>query len=325
MEDTKNQTNSGDVSVDTQQNVLKANEVGSKSRDDIYKRFFNQTSSESKELSDSSSAKEESVSEPDSKLASDSEQHSDTVLEPTEKPTSEKKGKEPKEDEPKTVPLQALHEARERFRKINLEYREYKQTQDKEITELKSQLKQLQDKLNSPTEDSYSNDDEEKQALRLELAALRKKYNLDDESKMREAQIKAQQEQQKKITQVSEDLLKEGYPGFDIALLKTGTKLQELVQSGEITESESAEPDMWKKIYKEHIYPEVKSIFVERTREDMKEHKKALKKKANLVSDPGKGPEKTEEPEEDVPSYNDFVKSQMNKRMDEYKKKFYKR
>ena len=307
------------------------NSVAGRTREDIYDRFDAQSAPKAEGSSDASSVTEESNSDKDLKKESDSVHTSDKVIKDTEKPTSVKKGEEPKDvsGEHKMVPLQALHESRERFKKLNLEYREYKNTQTKEFQSLKDQLNKLQDTLKSPAS-STENDlvDEESETvkqLRREILVMKQTQQEGTKNNDQEAALKAQQEQQKKIQTVSDDLAKEGYKGFDFALLKTGAKLQELVNVGELTEKESTEPEMWKKVYKEHIYPEVKSLFVEQDKSETMEKKKERKAKAQLVSDPGKAPDKPEEEEKTPQTFDGFVKSQVKERMEDQRKKFYKR
>ena len=315
--------------TEVKQPVKSGNSLADRTRADIYERFDAQTT---KGESDTSSEKEESATDSDLKQESDSAQLSDKEVENTEKPTSVKKGRGPKADadDQKMVPLQALHESRERFKKLNLEYRDFKASavsQEKEINELKAQLAQLSDKLRNDSsvtsENDLSEETDVEKHLRREISDLKKRFQVDESEKAKEAALKAQQDQQKKIETVTHDLTKEGFPGFDIAVLKTGVKLQELVTSGELTESESLDPDVWKKVYKEHIYPNIKTVFGEREKEEIMAGKKEAKKKASLVADPGKAPEKKEKKEEEITSYDQFVKMQMKERMDDHKKKFY--
>ncbi len=325
-------TNVSSDAKDTEQKALMGNPIGQKSRDDIYSRFEKQF----EPSSDTSSAKEESNTDSDLKQESDSDTHSEKVEVPTEKQPPKRKRKAPKVDlaetDQKTVPLQALHESRDRFKKLNLEYREYRDSQAKEIKDLKVQLQQLQNKLSTPTKqedltgvEDLSNVDHEKEDLKQRLLAMEQLLKQGDQKKAQETALEAQRKQQEKIQQVSEELAEEGYRGFDIALLKTGAKLQELVQSGELSESESTDPEMWKKVYKEHIFDEVKQVFNEQVREEIMESKKKAKKSAQLISSPGKAPEVPEKEEEEPMTYDDFVKQGVKDRMDTYKKRFYNR
>jgi len=319
---------SGSIDKDTPSPKQKGHDLGNRTRNDIYDRFDNKFKD-----SDSSSDQEESNAGTDSKQDPDSGEHPEIVLDTPEKPTSVKKRKVKKEasqEEQKTVPLQALHESRERFKTLNLASREYKSQTDDKIKALELQLQNLTTKLTeSRTEKDSLGDidvsdvDPEKAALKKRLAELEGKFKSTDQEKAIQAQLEAQKVQQQKIQTVSKELTEEGYPGFDVALLKTGTKLQELVKSGEITESESADAEMWKKIYKEQIYSEVRTIFNEQAKEDTMEKKRQAKKKANLISSPGKAPEKQEEtPTEDL-SYSDFVKQGVKDRLQANKRKFY--
>lgn len=302
-----------------------------RTREDIYKRFDAKFEPKKEQQSGSSSVKEESNSDIDLKEASDSDQHTEKVLEIPEKPTSVKKGKVEPSEEMKTVPLQALHESRDRFKKLNLEYRDYKSNQDKEIIDLKSEIQKLHDmvkkseSLEDTTLGDISDDDPEKSAMKREIQELKKRYQQEDTQKAQQAQIEVQRKEQEKITAVSNELTTEGYPGFDIALLKTGAKLQELVKTGELTESEAVDTAVWKKVYKEHIFSDVKSIFNEQAKDELMEKKKAAKRKAKLVADPGKAPEQKSEEDAEPITYDSFVKQTLKERMDDQKKKFYKR
>jgi len=329
--DNDNKSNTSNTEEVKSTRKLLGNSLGVRAREDIYNRFDKQSKSKEDEKSDTSSEKEESKTEKDLKENSGTEQHSDNVSEDTEKSTSVKKGKEPKvdSDDQKKVPLQALHEARERFRKLNLEYRDYKDNQEKEIKDLKVQLQKLQEALKSgstTTENDFAEEENEKvTSLRRELAEMKKKYEVDESEKAKEVALKAQQELQKKVEKVTKELAEEGYPGFDIAILRTDIKLREMANSGDITESEMADPNVWKKVYKEHVYSEAKKVFSEQDKQETMDRKKEAKKKANLIVDPGKAPEKPKKEDETPISYDEFVKQGVAERMDDFKKKFYKR
>jgi hypothetical protein len=311
------------------------NQLANRTRDDIYSRFEKKaTESVDKEKQpDPSSEIEESNTDKDLKDPSDTEPtSSDKIV--SEKPTSVKKGKGPKSGQPdsegiKTVPLQALHEARDRFKRLNLEYRDYKTKEDTRMKELEAQVAQLTTKLNAkpstPTEDDFAEEDAEKVELKRQIAQLQKKDAGDIQKQQQEAAAKVQQDQQKKIKKVSEELAQEGYPGFDIALLKVGSRLQELINDGEITDTESADPSMWKKIYKDDVYNDVQSIFTKREKEEVMKTKTERKKKADLVGSPGKAPERIEESEKEAPSYDQFVKEGVKDRLDTTRKRFYQR
>lgn len=310
--------------------------VSERAREDIYSRFDAKFAAPKEEAksTDTSSEKEESSAEADLKESSDTDSHSEKISDDSEKSTSVKKGKEPKVDtgDQKMVPLQALHESRERFKKLNLEYREFKtskETQDKEIQELKDQLAKLQTKLNQSAAMEESNlsegTDNEKDALRREIADLKRKYDVDQSEKAKQAAQQAQQELLGKIQKVSDELATEGFKGFYSTIYTTEAKLRELAMSGDLTEQEIQDPTVWKKVYKEYVYPDLKSSFLEERKEEILESKKEAKKKASLVSNPGKAPEKPEEEENEAPSFNDFVRNQVEEMKKSHRQKTYKR
>jgi hypothetical protein len=304
--------------------------LAERTREDIYDRYDAKFEAP-KDSSVPSPVKEESKPAQDLKQDAESGQHPVEDVDDSEKPTSVKKGKEDASvvADQKTVPLQALHEARDRFKKLNLEYREYKNSQAKEIDELKVQLSQLQSKLSEPsttaTESDLSDDHEVIKRLQREITELKTVSKQTVSNQAKESAQQAQQEQQKKITSVTKELTKEGYPGFDKAILQTGTILNELVTSGEITESESFEPSMWKQVYKDRVYNDFKAVFVEKAKDEVMESKVAKKKKAALVSDPGKAPEKPEEEDKKPMTLDEFNRQAMVERQELHKKKFYKR
>lgn len=318
-------------SQDTNTPVNPATTLAVRTRADIYGRFDKQFMAPSSEpLSDTSSVKEESATEPDSTESSDTDSHSENVVQDSEKSTSVKKGKDTPTDtgDHKLVPLQALHESRDRFKKLNLEYREYKESQEKELKELKDQLAKLSDKLKSnsaPLDDELGDSDEEKQALRREIMELKRKYESDQSQKVQEQARKAQEELLTKISKTAQELAEEGYRGFDMTVYQTEAKLRELLTSGELTENEVQDPSTWKRVYKEHVFPSLKGIFEEAKKKEILTHKKEAKKKANLVSDPGKAPEKEEKSDDSPISYNDFIKSQVDEMKKAHQQRMYKR
>jgi len=291
------------------------NQIANKQREAIYDKFDKQSLANDK--SAPPAVKEESEPDKDSKEKSESAINPDKVeeLEP-EKSTSVSKGKEKSLDDGglKTVPLQALQESRERFKRINLEYRQYKETQEKELFSLKEEVNKLSKLLKEPKQNSTNDDlsevDEEKSQLRRQLDEHQAKLRVSEDQKKAEAAQEAQKTYHQKIEKVTKELTEEGYPGFDFAIVKTGQLLRKMLTDGEITQTEENDESMWKKVFKEQIYEEMQSVLTKQDKSDMMAAKKEAKKKANLIADPGKAPEVIEEVDDKPMTYDQFVKSQ---------------
>jgi hypothetical protein len=318
--DTTSKVNLEDTKVDLKSS---ANPLADRARADLYNRFDKQLA----QPTDTSTVKEESKSGEDLKEEPENDESSIEPEEKPEKKISVKKSKESKEDV-KQVPLAALHESRDRFRKLNLDHRDYVSKTEKQITDLQDQLKELNAKLQIPatkesdfTEASDAESLEFKK-LRQEIAQLKLQTNESQVIKQQEA-VKQQEAQKiKQIQEVSKKLSKEGYPGFDIALLKVGEKLNELVQIGDLTEAETRDPEVWSKTWK-GMYQEIKDAFIQKEKEKQFSKKLERKKAANLVDYPGQRPEVegvSEDEDEDI-SYDDYVKKSLASAKKQYKDK----
>jgi hypothetical protein len=119
-------------------------------------------------------------------------------------------------------------------------------------------------------------------AVKKELDDLKKVKKKQEEKEQESAAKKAKVILQENIEKVSSELEKEGFPGFDsfglgIVKQKMFEKLQEV---GAEKISEYDNPEGWKKVYKEEIWPDLSKRFnitpvdVEKKNADKKEKKK---------------------------------------------------
>jgi len=315
-----------------------ANPTGKRVREDIYDRFDTDKAQELGQSSDSSSETEESKDGQDLKPEPPSpETSSETEVNPEKLPSVKKrKGKIDTAVSEKTVPLQALHESRDRFKKLNLEHRDYKTSTEQKMKELSEQVASLSAKLSTTSRSSEADLDlneaddasNRERVLANKLRAMELKQEEFESEKKRQAAQEVQATSQKRIDKVDSELAEEGFNGFKVAgLLKTERRLLELVKAGDITDTESVDPNMWKKVYKEDVYPEIREIFVATEKAKLSGEKTNRKRAANLVDYPGaKEKVDLEDSEEDKPlSFDDFNKQQVNEIMKDKRRRLYDR
>ena len=220
------------------------------------------------------------------------------VYEPEPKDSDKK---EPKEE--KTVPYDALHAEREK-RKLA----------QAKIRELEENLKALEAKVaaipnKSQEEESYLTDEERRiKALEASIEEIKTKEKT-REYELRDMQHgEAQRKLETAVADTDKALAAEGFPGFKFLSNKISEELQKLVKD-DPDNIIFDNPEGWKKIYKEKVFPHVKSVFVKAEKEKIMEDKTNAKKDASLIGSPGQ-PDKTSSPkkEEDDDSYESYLK-----------------
>ncbi len=189
--------------------------------------------------------------------------------------TDEDKGETPKQEkQEKFVPLEALHSEREK-RKAEKALRE----------SLEIRLRDLESQLSTQKSEDEGYVDET-EILKKRVAILEEqnahRRQLDELNTAKEAR----QRLTTQLRTTNDDLLKEGYPGFEVS---TGAIKQELQKMVEEDESNIAfdNPTGWKKIYKEKIFPALRDSIINATKETEKANKIELKTGAGLATSPG--------------------------------------
>jgi len=239
-------------------------------------------------------AQEVVVPEP---VASTETEEAVTPTEPKETRQEEKKEK--------TVPYQALIQEREKRKAATRDKHDY----EDQLKKLQAELEEVRKskETNIPLVD-YLDDPET--AFKLSQARLetheeklsRMEQELEKNRQFAEEQKnKAIQDQlDEQIKAVDASLTESNMPGFRMFVPQVVDKINQL--SAEDSSWEVLrKPDGWKYVYEKYIYPEVKTVFQAKARQQQVEDKKALKRDANLVGSAGEAEHKDKEEEVETP------------------------
>lgn len=203
---------------------------------------------------------------------------------PAEKPKEEK----PQED--KYVPKQALDEERAKRKRLR---------EEKEA--LENRLKAYEEKLSPQAEPEIIIDyDAEINTLKNRVNNFEKLEAQRQEQAREAAAIEQRKKTDDMIREAGIDLAKEGYPGFSKMTGAVIDELQKIMADDPDAAVALDNPDGWKKIYKEIVYPDFKREFTETSKQISLEQKTALKKDANLATSSGKAPSKKEDDDPDT-------------------------
>lgn len=263
-------------------------------RDAMYANFEESQSQPVPEDTGSSPEEEElGTKEEESEQSPEEDtEHAPEEAEGEDKEDTEEK---PGDKEERTVPYGALKEERTK-----------RQALQGQVTELESQVRTLiednktfmeqgkkaetdQSNLESLLEDGDF-DGALKESLK-ETTELKKRFDRlekhdqerTDGDKVKE-QSRTNERIENRIKTIDSELEKEGFPGFDMFVDKMNAELDRMIQDDSDNVSLNND-EGFKKIYKENVYPKIKSLFVKQDREDTMDSKRKLKEKANL----GKG------------------------------------
>ncbi len=251
--------------------------------------------------------------EPEEPEASPEEEDADasTETDETELPPEPEDAVEEEVKEESTVPIHALHEEREKRKVLS-----------RELEDLKSKFRDLFDdykKLSENPPPMPSGDDGEYvdprvATLEREVSQLKADRGKLAAENKKTAQQEADQRFKDQVKQANEDLEGEGFPGFEFAVAKVDQRLAEMLKDDPENRIYS-NPEGWKKIYKEQIFPSIQSKFTTLDKKQLDEHKKALKKKASLVGGPGKkgAPPKADENKSESELYDDYLSMRMKR------------
>lgn len=212
--------------------------------------------------------------------------------EKTETPAEDEKEPElSKED------IKKLKEKAENLKKALDEERIIKKRQREEKEAVEARLREFESKQEPPKEPEPITDyDAELNAMKAKVRSI----ELMEARREQDAKAAAIREQQEQLTNMkrktAKELAEEGYAGFEYMAGSVAEYLVDLVKSGDVEEAQSLDnPEGWKKIFKEKIYPEFHKQHEESSRKRVLEDKKNLKKDANLNTQSGKAPQKKED------------------------------
>lgn len=203
-------------------------------------------------------------------------------------PAEEKKEPEPsekKEQEKENNLKKALDEERSKRKRL------------REANEaLEAKLKGYEARQEPPKEpDPITDYDAELNSVKAKLRSieLMEARRVEDEQRR---QLREQTEREEAmVKKIDAELAGQGYAGFEFM---AGAVTKELYAINAVDPEEAQSlnnPEGWKKIFKEKIYPNFRKQSEEAARKRTLEEKKALKKDANLQTAPGKAPIKSED------------------------------
>lgn len=195
--------------------------------------------------------------------------------------SAEKETAKPEKD--KTVPHGAFHEEREERKKAQADNKELRRQNE----EYRKQQEQMIADFKAKNGDYETEEETELKTLRRDV------QNLKDQSTLRD-QSAIESENARAIDIVNDELEAEGKYGFK--------SFAEKYMQTYMTDWNARDPEMakahdnmegWKKVYLDHILPDLKGIANQNTKTELFDKKKERKLNAQLITDIGK---KTDEP-----------------------------
>lgn len=263
---------------------------------DSYKQ--GQESSEAQPVTKEPAADAEIVDKSASEAPSVEQEPSDSPS-VKEEPTLDKPVSKEKEDNVK----KALHEEREKRKEANRRLRELRTQYDARLTDMQSKI-DLLSKAPSESNDGFLND-----PLKAEVEKLKIELHKERQQKEQDAVVKGQKELQDRIKRVSSELKQNGFPGFDLALLKVDAEISKRVTEGDLLPEEAKTSETWKQVYMETVYPEVAAEFKAVQKKETIQDKVNAKKKAGLVGSPGSNPSQdVRDPQKEPETMEEFNK-----------------
>lgn len=231
------------------------------------------------------------------------EEETETPAEKEEAVTEEPSETEEAKDE-KTVPLGALHEEREKRKALGLELEEVKGQLHTVLQDIRQLSDQKKTEETAAEEELGSVEVLEKRIMALEGGQRKTARDMQTEK-----QAKQDQALNSDIKKVDAELEEEGFPAFEFMTAKVTDELNRLIKEDPQNKKTLDNPEGWKKVYKEVVFPTIYSKFAKKDKADLFEKKKDLKLEANLGG-PGKKPEEAKEEEW---TYNDYLRMRFNK------------
>lgn len=246
--------------------------------------------------------------------ASPEEEETDasTETDEAELPSEEEEvaGEEVKEDE-NTVPLAALHEEREKRKALSRDLEDLKT----KFRDLFDDYKKLSEEPATPPSPYDEGEvDPRFAALEKQVAELRADRNKLASENKATSQAKAAKKFDDQVSEADSALEKDGYPGFKFSVATVDKILGEMVKDDPENRIYN-NPDGWKKIYIERVFPDIQAKFTTLDKSQINEHKKTLKKKAGLVGNPGKkgAPPKKDEEKSETELYEEYLSMRQTK------------
>lgn len=217
-----------------------------------------------------------------------------------------------KEKEEKFVPYDALHEEREKRKSAQKRARELEDKVNYLLREIEAQKQAAKPIQKTEEEQSVFHDDPLIKSLKEELAYLKNQLFIREQQE-KEAYVKSSMNNlQNDIRNVDESLEKEGYPAFGIMVNRVTDELKRLVE--EDPDNQYLDnPNGWKKIYKEIVFPQIKNKFVPISQKQNQASKEALKSAAQLAGSGGRV--ETQEEKSDDWTYEDYSAERKKKQL----------
>lgn len=207
--------------------------------------------------------------------------------------------------EDKTVPYGALKEEREKRKALQKSNDELTQRLQQVLGDFQAYVQEGKKGVAEPeTVEDY---DREIVEARNKIKNLEAKIASLEGNFQTEQQKKAQNDLQARLSGVSADLEKEGYPGFLEFLGNVQSELSRIAAE-DMDEARSFDnPEGWKRIYKEKVFPSLSQIFSKKESADRKSSKEDAKRDVQgAVLTPGSAP--AGEKSEKEWSYEDYLK-----------------
>lgn len=219
----------------------------------------------------------------------------------------EDKGEEKKKDEHKTVPLDALHEEREKRKSAQSRAKELEAEKERLSSQLREVLETNRTLTQKPADDNAYQTDEAKEIaiLKSQIAALTQDSQQRNVQAQNSEAMTRQHKVNEMVTKTSLELDAEGFPGLDFMLPKVTEELSRMVRE-DPDNIIYDNPDGWKKIYKETVFPKLRGMVAGKNKEDAFAAKNDAKAKANLAGSSGKVVPSAEV-KEDTWTYDDYI------------------
>lgn len=284
-------------------------------REEIYKEYFRSENQTADEVADSNDevmtaetiAAEQQIQEEtpaqtqESEVAEETQQEEETPTEPT--PMEAKK-------DVKTVPLEALHEEREKRKAAQRQLREMQ-----EQIAYMQRLQQVRPQLSDVDTEEVVDYDRELITLKKQNAEIARQMQAMQQATMSDRQAREMQIIQSQITMTAQELEQEGYPAFLEMQDLVASEMRRLYADDPDTVNEYPDnPSGWKKAFKEIVFPKLQKIGLGVAKEQDFEKKRALKQQAGLTGTTGKGAMQTITTEKKDLSNDERVKEYMKLR-----------
>jgi hypothetical protein len=256
---------------------------------------------------------EETSEEEEEKAGEEPEETSEETEEEPEKTSGEETGEEPEktsEEETGEEPEKTSDEFEE-FDKLAkkkgpppagyIEHAAFHAEREKRkaLASEIDQLKQTIEELKNRKQEANVEDEVE---IPPEVLELKKRQDLLEEQQLQQVEQQrahnlkqAESKFRSAVAKVNAELNQEGIPGFSLFVNDVAEKVTELSQNSPELGQKLKTEQGWKYVYQKHVYPQMKSIFLDQDKKDLFEEKKALKKEANLINTPRKPEPKPKE------------------------------